>query len=139
MATSGKGSRAKGKNAELEVAKILREYGYDAHRGKVFYGEPDIVGVPRLHIEVKRQEQLKLKDWLIQSESQKREDEFATVVHRKNREDWLITMKFEDFLTYINLPRIHPDGWKTYIEGKRDGLPFEDPVSGEVYGGEEDV
>lgn len=104
MASRGSGARAKGAEAEREVARILKDHGYDAHRGMVFYHEPDIVGVPGLHIEVKRQEQLKLKEWMAQSEAQKKHGEYATVVHRKNREEWLITMKFEDFLNFLALP-----------------------------------
>ena len=105
MASRGSGAKAKGASAEREIAKILQDHGYDAHRGMVFYHEPDIVGgVPGLHLEVKRQEKLALKDWMAQSESQKRAGEYPTVVHRKNREEWLITMKFEDFLEFIKMP-----------------------------------
>ena len=105
MASRGSGAKAKGASAEREVAKILQEHGYDSHRGMVCYHEPDIVGgVPGLHLEVKRQEQVRLTDWMAQSDAQKRAGEIPTVVHRKNREEWLITMKFEDFLEFIKLP-----------------------------------
>jgi Holliday junction resolvase len=34
-------SRAKGKRGELEIAKVLRENGYDAHRGQQYKGGAD--------------------------------------------------------------------------------------------------
>lgn len=103
MATRGRGARNKGSAAEREVASILREYYPNAHRGMVFYHEPDIVGgVPGLHLEVKRQERTDLRSWMNQSTEQAKPGEIPTVVHRRNREQWLITMNLKDFLIYIN-------------------------------------
>ena len=56
-------SRAKGCRGEREIAKILREYGYEARRGQQysgFNGDADVVGLPGYHIEVKRVENLNL-------------------------------------------------------------------------------
>ena len=42
-------SRQKGKGGELELAKLLRAYGYNARRGQQYSGisgDADVVGVP---------------------------------------------------------------------------------------------
>ena len=97
----GKMSRTKGANAERSVANILKEYGIDARRGQVFNHEPDIVDNTNYHWEVKRAERTEIHKWMAQSVEQCR-GKIPTVVHRRSREDWLITMKFEDFLNIIN-------------------------------------
>ena len=57
----GKAARNKGANAERELARLIHDmWGYDLHRGKVFYGESDIVGLEGIHIEVKRQERINI-------------------------------------------------------------------------------
>lgn len=93
----GKSQRNKGANGEREVAAILREHGIEARRGQVFNHEPDIVSDTILHFEVKRQETTKLGEWFRQSESASGE-KIPSVVHRRSRESWMITMRFEDFL-----------------------------------------
>ncbi len=95
-----KSQRTKGANAERECAKILRDHGINARRGQVFNHEEDIVTDLPLHIECKRQEVTKIHEWMKQSTEQCR-GKIPTVVHRRSREDWLITMKFEDFLDLI--------------------------------------
>ena len=52
----GKRSQRKGADGERELAAILREYGYTVERGgSMSFGEvPDLVGLPSIHIEVKR-------------------------------------------------------------------------------------
>ena len=82
----GKPSRDKGKRGEREVASLLRSYGYDAHRGQQFHGgkeSPDVVGLPGIHIEVKRTEAFRLWDALSQAKTDAG-DKMPIVVHRKN-------------------------------------------------------
>ena len=51
----GRSARNKGAGAERELARLIRDnYGYEVHRGKVFYKESDIVGLDGIHMEVKR-------------------------------------------------------------------------------------
>ena len=98
-------SRRKGKNGELEVAKILREHGYDARRGQQYKGggdSPDVIGIPGFHLEVKRVEQLRLKSAIDQSKRDAADGEVPVVVHRKSREPWFVTLSFEDFLNIIS-------------------------------------
>lgn len=97
-------SRKKGKCGELELAKLLRENGYDARRGQQFSGangDADVVGLPGYHIECKRVERLNLDQAMEQSVRDAREREIPVVIHRRNRGTWLVTMKIEDFLRVI--------------------------------------
>lgn len=99
-------SKQKGAVGEREVAKILREHGYDAHRTAQYCGNTgeaaDVVGLPGFHIECKRAERMELYKWYAQSvrDSSGSED-IPIVVHRKNNADWLVSMSFEDFLRIV--------------------------------------
>ena len=93
-------SREKGKRGERQVAALFREYGFDAHRGQQYHGgpdSPDVVGVPGLHIEVKRTERLNLYDALAQAKRDAGED-LPVVIHRKNDSPWVAIMDFDDWM-----------------------------------------
>ena len=94
-------SRQKGKRGELEAAKVLKQYGYDARRGQQFSGangDADVVGLPGIHLEVKRVEKLNISEAMQQSIRDAREGELPVVMHRKNRETWLVTMPLRVFM-----------------------------------------
>ena len=94
-------SRNKGKSGELELSRILREHGYDTRRGQQYCGsngDADVVGLPYIHIECKRVEKLNLQKAMTQSIYDSRENEFPCVMHRKNREDWKVTMLLDDWI-----------------------------------------
>ena len=94
-------SRQKGKRGELEAAKVLKEYGYDARRGQQFSGangDADVVGLPGIHLEVKRVEKLNISEAMQQSIRDARDGELPVVMHRKNRETWLVTMPLRVFM-----------------------------------------
>jgi Holliday junction resolvase len=94
-------SRNKGAAGERELAKILKQYGYETRRGQQYCGsngDADVVGLPYIHIECKRVEKLNLYDAMSQAVSDARLDEIPAVFHRKNRCEWLVTMKLEDFM-----------------------------------------
>lgn len=98
----GRGSRNKGANGERELARILREdYGIEAQRGKVFYHESDLIGLPGIHPEVKRVERLNIHEAIKQAidEAEKRKDGKPVVFHRRNRGGWLVTLRLEDFMS----------------------------------------
>ena len=98
-------SRQKGCRGERELASKLREYGYDARRGQQYSGasgDPDVIGLPGIHIECKRVERLNLEDAMAQSKRDAREGEIPTVMHRKNNCEWLVTMRLEDFMRMYN-------------------------------------
>ncbi len=99
----GSKSQRKGRAGELELAELLREHGYDVQPGAALnYGtEPDLRGLPGIHIEVKRAEQLRLEQWMQQAtrDAEKFRDGLPAVFHRRNRQPWLVTMKLCDWLT----------------------------------------
>ena len=60
----GINGKQKGKRGELELAEILRGYGYDARRGQQYCGasgDADVIGLPGIHIECKRVEALNIE------------------------------------------------------------------------------
>ena len=94
-------SRQKGARGERELAKMLREHGYDCRRGQQYCGangDADVVGLPGIHIECKRVESLNIYKALEQAKSDARENELPAVFHRKNGKPWLVTMTLEDWM-----------------------------------------
>lgn len=94
-------SRKKGKTGELELANILKSYGFDCRRGQQYCGangDADVVGLPGIHIECKRVETLNVSQAMRQSQKDARDEEMPVVMHRKNRERWLVTMTLEDWI-----------------------------------------
>lgn len=95
-------SRAKGAAGEREVRDVLRRHGFDdARRGQQYCGangDADVVGLPGIHIEVKRVEQLRLESAMQQSRADAKVGEIPIVVHRKNRGKWMAIMDMDDFM-----------------------------------------
>lgn len=95
-------SRQKGKRGELELASILRDtYGHDARRGQQYSGangDADVIGLPGIHIECKRVEQLNLYKAMDQARQDAKRTEFPAVFHRKNGQGWLVTMEIDDWM-----------------------------------------
>lgn len=102
-------SRQKGARGERELAEYLRSYGYEARRGQQYSGangDADVVGLPGFHIECKRVEHLDLYGAVEQSARDAKESaEIPIVCHRKDRREWLVTMKLNDFMGVINEQR----------------------------------
>ena len=98
----GKTSQRKGRAGELELVRILQAYGIPAQPGNpVSYGTtPDVVGVPGIHVEVKRVERLNVPEAMKQAirDSEKFLDGTPTLFHRRNREPWLVTMTLCDWI-----------------------------------------
>lgn len=100
-ATSGRGSRNKGANAERELAKILSELtGMEIRRGQVFNHEPDLVGLDGIHVEAKRQDRLNVHAAFEQSKeaAAKHRDGFPTVMYRRDRDTWKVVMDLKDWV-----------------------------------------
>lgn len=94
-------SREKGKRGERELASVLKSYGYHTRRGQQYCGangDADVVGLPDIHIECKRNEHLNLYDAMSQSRADSTLDEFPVVMHRKNNSEWLVTMTLADWI-----------------------------------------
>lgn len=104
-------SRQKGAAGERELAHELERYGFDARRGQQFsglIGDADVVGLPGWHIECKRVERLNIDQAMAQSvrdadaESIRRGEIVTPVVmHRRNRKEWLVTLRLSDFMKEI--------------------------------------
>lgn len=99
--TGGRSSQRKGAQAERELAALLSEYGFNTKRGGTSFGTiPDIIGLPDIHVEVKRVERLNISEAMQQSikDAARFKDGFPALFHRKNREPWLVTMRLEDWM-----------------------------------------
>lgn len=69
---------------------------------------PDLVGLPGIHDEVKRAEQVRLSEWMAQAlrDSKRFRDGIPAVFHRRSREPWCVTMRLSDFMTLYSA-KIH--------------------------------
>ena len=93
-------SRNKGARGEREAALALREVlGCEAERGVQRSGSPDSPDVKTsingLHIEVKRVEKGNVHIWMEQA-IRDAGDQCPAVLHRKNRTEWLMTVRLSD-------------------------------------------
>lgn len=110
MAKVGKFSRDKGKRGERELAALLLEYGYLCRRGRQYCGDngdADVVGLPGIHIECKRVERLNLSNAMAQvirnaNVGVAPDYPKPAVFHRKNGEDWMVTMRLGDWIELYN-------------------------------------
>lgn len=109
-------SRQKGCRGEREVAKILREAGFDeARRGQQFAGangDADVVGLTGVWLEVKFRERLNIYEAMEQAQRDSKGMSIPWVVHRKNNKPWLCTMTFEEALLLYRLAGLE-NGSKT--------------------------
>ncbi len=103
-------SKNKGASGERELANLLKDYGFeDARRGQQYCGangDADVVGLEGVHIECKRVEKLNLDKAYEQAMNDAKEEEIPVVIHRKNRQEWKVTLSLDDFITL----------YKSYIE-----------------------
>ena len=95
--------KRKGRAGERELCEYLTAAGFPAHRNEQRYtggrDNPDIdaEGLEQLHIECKRVEKLNVSAAMKQAEADA-VNRTPVVIHRRNREPWLITMRLQDFL-----------------------------------------
>lgn len=96
-------SKRKGAAGERELAHKLNEYGFETRRsvqynGKADDGKADLVNLPGIHIECKRVEKLNINEAMAQAINDAKGGELPTVFHRKNRCEWLVTMRLDDWM-----------------------------------------
>lgn len=94
-------SREKGKRGELELSNFLKLYGYETRRGQQYSGangDADVVGLPGIHIECKRNERLNIYDATEQARLDAKDENLPTVFHRKNNKPWLVTMELQNWM-----------------------------------------
>lgn len=98
---NGRGSRAKGANAEREVVELLNAAGYECHRtphsGALEWMKGDVTGFPSAHIEVKRCEALRIPEWCAKAEGEAN-GKPALLIFRRSREPWRVCLTLESFL-----------------------------------------
>lgn len=110
----GKSSQRKGRSGELEIVKIFQAHGIDAQPGQAvsFGNTPDVVNIPHIHPEVKRVERLNVSEAMTQAvrDSEKFHDGTPVLFHRRNRQEWLCTMRLEDWMSlYLAVERAKTD------------------------------
>lgn len=95
-------SKVKGGRGEREWAAYCREHGFvEAHRGTQYHGgydSPDVTGLPGIHQEIKRVEKLNIHEAMKQSVRDCEGKAIPIVAHRRNREEWLVTMRAEEWM-----------------------------------------
>jgi len=102
-------SRRKGKTGELELAHLLTEAGFPARRGQQIKGtqdSPDIEFLDpslgkRLYVECKRRQSLNLHKTMAIAVSESGEGQTPVIMHRRNSEDWLMTVRLSDGLKML--------------------------------------
>ena len=98
----GKSQRDKGARGERLWRDMCREQGFEnVERGCQLYQRgseiADVVGLPKIHQEVKFVEKLNLRAAMEQSERDARENELPMVAHKTSRKEWLVTMRAADW------------------------------------------
>lgn len=98
----GRSQQRKGADGERELAALLRQYGYEIQRGgSLSFGEqPDLSGLPGVHIECKRAETLRLSEWMAQAEqdAQRFGGAAPALFFRRSREGWRVVMNLPDWM-----------------------------------------
>ena len=98
----GAKSQKKGADGERELVEHLRRAGYSVSWGgnRTYGAVPDASGLPGVHIECKRAEQLRPYSWLEQAERDavRFGDGLPAVFFRRSRSPWLVVMKLGDWL-----------------------------------------
>ena len=100
-------SRQKGAAGEREFAKWLNDtFGLNARRGQQFCGlsgNSDVVdGIAGTHPEIKRVERLNIHDAIDQAVRDCADNNVPFVAHRRNRKPWLITIRAEDLIVFMD-------------------------------------
>lgn len=95
-------SKQKGNRGEREFAALCREHGHEDAARNIQFGHgcadnPDVRGLPGIHVEVKRVEKLNIHDAMRQSRLDAGGKRMPIVAHRKNRDEWMITMRAVDW------------------------------------------
>lgn len=109
LSSTGRRSRQKGKRGERQIASLLREAGWPARRAQQYCGSPDggasdvLVDVPHwiFHIESKYVQQTDVYGWMRQAVADARDGKVPVVCHRRNKENWHVTMRISDWLELV--------------------------------------
>lgn len=94
-------SKQKGARGERDLARALKEHGYDCRRTQQYCGaagDADVIGLTGIHIECKRVERLNLDDAMAQARADAKDGNMPAVMHRKNNGKWRVTMDLDDWI-----------------------------------------
>lgn len=100
-------SRDKGARGEREIVEIYKAEGFDVHRTPMSGGmqwKGDVQGVPGIHVEVKRAENLRLWDALAQARADCPAGDIPALHFRRSRSPWFVAVPLPDFLGLIHAP-----------------------------------
>lgn len=102
----GRKSKNKGKRGELELSKELMGLLPIIARRTAQYngkaGDSDVVGIPGIHIECKREERLSIYPAIEQAVFDSKGQGCPTVFHRRNHKPWLVTFRLDDIVDFVN-------------------------------------
>ncbi len=122
-------SRRKGKNGELEAAKILNDLlpHAEARRSQQFKGDKTAAdltcpGLPNMQFEIKRRQSMNLHTVMKKSLEDCGDGDVPVILHRKDNEEWLMTIRLEDLpAAMFNLLREgSPKGANKDVEPRTD-------------------
>jgi len=95
-------SRRKGAAGERELSKVLGELmGVEFRRGQQYCGangDADVVGLTGVHVECKRVQSLNVSKAIEQAIRDAKPGDLPVVAHRKNGEQWLLTLCLDDLV-----------------------------------------
>lgn len=114
-----KRERDKGTRGELEVAAIFRSYGFDCDRVPNSGGlriKGDLYGNVPVHVEVKRQENLRLPLWLRQAAAEAGH-RIPVVAFRQNHGEWYAALPLDELVPMIQTHALMQAG---QLEGSED-------------------
>lgn len=94
--------RRKGLRGQQEVQRLFRAHGIEldklaAQGDRIMHR----VGGALLHIEVKRQERLQLKQWIAQADEEAAPGAIAVVAWRQSRGEWRADVSLSDLLALV--------------------------------------
>lgn len=100
--------KRKGTAGEREIVDLLKGYKIRAYRNDQIFtggaGNPDVfaeIADEPMHIEVKRSERLNVLEAVKQAVRDARPGTLPVVAHRRNREDWLLTVPLIMLLDFL--------------------------------------
>jgi Holliday junction resolvase len=99
VSLSGKGRRAKGVRGEREVAKMFEEAGLELRNLEATGDHLVVCGTDlTIHVEVKRQERLRLPLWTAQAETEAPSGAIPLVAYRTSGEPWRVSLRLSELV-----------------------------------------
>ena len=129
----GAKSRRKGALGEREVAKLLKDHGFEARRSVQYCGKADdsadiTTDLPGVHIEVKRVEKFNLHTAMAQAKRDaalSKEPKMPVVFHRRSRSGWLVILDADAFLELFKVKNACKELVSRYDASKADDLSID--------------